>query len=110
MRQWLFVAGILFAGIGNPGTGDQVDAELDVRAFRFYRAEGGETLVTGLIEIPYPLLTRSEDGSRLTGEVAVAVKDSSGLQLHHSSWNVAAVALNRSAGAAVLETVEFKLA
>jgi GWxTD domain-containing protein len=95
---------------GHPGGATQLDGQLEVRAFRFYRAEGGETLVTGLIEIPYPLLTRSGDGTRLSGEVAVTVRDSAGLELHHSTWNVAAAATSRSPAATVLETVEFKLA
>lgn len=108
MRQWLFLIGVLGA-VPSAHSGAQLEGQLEVRAFRFYRAEGGETLVTGLIEIPYPLLTRSGDGSRLTGEVAVAVRDSAGLELHHSTWNVAAAATGRS-GATVLETVQFKLA
>lgn len=113
MRQWLFLLGLLGAiAPERPTAGALLDAQqLEVRAFRFYRAEGnGETLVTGLIEIPYPMLTASADGSRLSGEVAVTVRDSAGLELHHSSWKVAAAAVSRSASAAVLETVEFKLA
>src|SRR5574338_1349712 len=110
MRQWLLVAGLL-AGIGNPGARDQADNQLAVRAFRFYRAEGGETLVTGLIEIPYRLLTRTgEAGGNLVGDVAVSVKDSAGLELHHSAWQVRAVPAAPGTNASVMEVVEFKLA
>jgi GWxTD domain-containing protein len=111
MRQWLLLAGLLSAGIpGVPLGSAQVDDQLDVRAFRFYRAEGGETLVTGLIEIPYRLLTPSADGARLVGDVAVAVRDSAGLELHRSGWRVSAPAVSRNPNAAVVEVVEFKLA
>ncbi|HSB53414.1 MAG TPA: hypothetical protein VLD58_03625, partial [Gemmatimonadales bacterium] len=111
MRQLLFVAGLLFAGIGNPAARDQGDAELDVRAFRFYRAEGGETLVTGLIEIPYRLLTRTaEAGGKLVGNVAVSVRDSAGLELHRSAWQVKAAPTAPGRNASVMEVVEFKLA
>ncbi len=111
MKQWLRVLGLIgVVPLAPVSAGNQLDGQLEVRAFRFYRAEGGETLVTGLIEIPYPLLTRSGDGSKLSGEVAVAVRDSAGLELHHSSWNVAATASTRGSDASVLETVEFKLA
>ncbi len=111
MRQWLVLAGLMSAGIPSVPLGSaQVDDQLDVRAFRFYRAEGGETLVTGLIEIPYRLLTPSPDGARLVGDIAVAVRDSAGLELHRSGWRLSAPAVSRSPNAAVVEVVEFKLA
>ncbi len=111
MKQWLLMFGLIGALPFAPApVGSQLEGQLEVRAFRFYRAEGGETLVTGLIEIPYPLLNRSQDGTKLSGEVAVAVRDSAGLELHHSSWNVDAAASTRSNDASLLETVEFKLA
>ncbi len=111
MRQWLFLAGLLSIGSGNPGARAQTDSELDVRAFRFYRAEGGETLVTGLIEIPYRLLTPSAEAEgKLVGDVAVTVRDSAGLELHHSAWQVRASAAARWSRASIMEVVEFKLA
>lgn len=109
MLALLAVALLAGSGPAPAGPGDQVDSPLGVRAFRFYRAEGGETLVTGLIEIPYRLLTRSaEGGGRLVGDVAVSVKDSAGLELHHSAWQVKAPPAGGNAS--VMEVVEFKLA
>jgi len=111
MRQWLLLAGLMSAAI--PGArleSAQMDDQLDVRAFRFYRAEGSETLVTGLIEIPYRILTPTADGARLVGDVAVAVRDSAGLELHHSGWRLSAPVVSRNPAATVMEVVEFKLA
>lgn len=112
MRHWLLVAGLVSLGLPvAPAGSAQVDDELGVRAFRFYRAEGKETLVTGLIEIPYRLLTpATEGGARLAGDVAVSVRDSAGLELHRSGWSVSAPVASRNANAALMEVVEFKLA
>jgi len=112
MRQWLFAASLLSAGLpGRPADSTQLLEQLDVRAFRFYRAEGGETLVTGLIEIPYRLLSASVDGKgRLVGDVAISVQDSAGLELHHSAWQVSAPRVSQDPDAVVMEVVEFKLA
>ena len=51
MQRWLLLAGLLIAGTETASARDQIAPALDVRAFRFYRADGGETLVTGLIVI-----------------------------------------------------------
>lgn len=107
MQRWLLLAGLLVAGTESVSALDQVAPALDVRAFRFYRADGGETLVTGLIEIPYRLL--HPEGGKLAGDIAVTVKDSAGLELHRSAWTVRA-APAATAAASVLEVVEFKLA
>lgn len=109
MRHWLLLAGLL-AGTQPTGAWNQTAPALDVRAFRFYRAAGGETLVTGLIDIPYTLLSRSAEGGKLVGDISVAVKDSAGLELHRSAWTVRATPAAATADASVLEVVEFKLA
>ncbi|MFN8650786.1 MAG: GWxTD domain-containing protein [Gemmatimonadales bacterium] len=107
MQRWLLLAGLLIAGTETASARDQIAPALDVRAFRFYRADGGETLVTGLIEIPYRLL-HPENG-KLAGDISVSVRDSAGLELHRSAWTVRALPA-ANAAATVLEVVEFKLA
>jgi len=112
MKEWLFAASLLSSGLpALQVDSSQVIEQLDVRAFRFYRAEGGETLVTGLIEIPYRLLTPSVDGrGALVGDVAVSVRDSAGLELHHSAWQISVPRVSQRPDAVVMEVVEFKLA
>jgi GWxTD domain-containing protein len=109
MRHWMLLAGLAgLGGVGAPARPAQVGDGLTVRAFRFYRPDAGETLVTGLIEIPYGLLTPSGAGHR-SGEVSVVVRDSAGLELNRSAWPVAAAASMPDSAASLLEIVEFKL-
>jgi GWxTD domain-containing protein len=110
MHYWILAGMLGLSGFATPPDSVQRDAQLDVRAFRFYRAEGSETLITGLIEIPYHLLTAmSGTPRRLVGEVAVTVRDSSGLTLHHSSWRVQAPVMGEDPRASLVERVEFKV-
>jgi len=106
----MLVAGLVtLTGAGGAQSPAQSDNQLGVRAFRFYRAEGRETLVTGLIEIPYRVLTPSAADQRLIGDVAVAVKDSAGLELHRSSWRLHAPMVTDDPDAALMEVIEFAL-
>jgi len=110
MRQWLLLVGLLgTSGLAARIRPARMDDQLDVRAFRFFRADGGLTLVTGLIEIPYRLFTVANGQPRVAGDVEVSVRDSAGLELHRSAWHVGAPAASERDRAALVEVVEFTL-
>jgi len=80
-----------------------------VRAFRSYQAEGRQTLVQALVEVPYRLLEAAAD--RENGElkygVAVQVSDASGAALFQTAWAGGGTTALRARGATKLEILDF---
>jgi GWxTD domain-containing protein len=113
MRRWMLVAGLAAIMALAPSAGAaQSEDGVRVRAFRFYRAESGQTLVTAFVEVPYLLLQAPADGSsaELKYGVVVSISDSSGVQLNKASWPGRARADLRRPGAVALEILDFSLA
>lgn len=110
MQRWLAVAGALLLApavvIG------QSDQGVSIRAFRFYRAENRQTLVTALVEVPYALLQGPgpEGDGDLKYGVVVAIYDSAGTKLNDASWPGRLRSSLRAPGAVALETLDFSLA
>jgi len=80
-----------------------------VRAFRSYLAEGQQTLVQALIEVPYGILESAggqPDGDLRYG-VAVQVSDASGARRLQTAWAGAGKAALRARGATKLEILDF---
>lgn len=113
MRRWMFVAGLAAIMAAGPGAAAaQGDQGVSVRAFRFYRAEGKQTLVTAFVEVPYSLLDApaAGAGNELRYGVVVSIYDSAGTRLNDASWPGKARADLRAPGAVALETLDFSLA
>ncbi|HXI21455.1 MAG TPA: hypothetical protein VNH46_10230, partial [Gemmatimonadales bacterium] len=113
MRRWMLVAGLAAIMALAPTAGAaQSEDGVRVRAFRFYRAESGQTLVTAFVEVPYVLLEVPADGSsaELKYGVVVSITDSSGVQLNKAAWPGQARADLRRPGAVALEILDFSLA
>src|SRR2546422_11089686 len=74
---------------------------LEVRAVRFSRAAGGQTLVDVFCRIPLGSLTRVSATGGAAYRIAVSVRDSTNLQLVTQSWSqaVPAAALRLRRGA-----------
>jgi GWxTD domain-containing protein len=91
-------------------TGQPVES-VAVRAFRFYRAEGHQTLVTAFVEVPYDLL---EAPTAANGElkygVVVQITDASGIKLNEAAWPGRARADLRGKRASKLEILDFSVA
>lgn len=111
MRRWMFVAGAIMMAAPAMGT-SQNDQALSIRAFRFYRAESKQTLVTAFVEVPYALLDApaSGTGNELRYGVVVSIFDSAGTRLNDASWPGKLRADMRVPGAVALETLDFALA
>src|SRR2546422_4522627 len=62
---------------------------LEVRAVRFSRAAGGQTLVDVFCRIPLGSLTRVSPTGGAAYRIAVSVRDSTNLQLVTQSWSQA---------------------
>lgn len=109
-RSRLTLACLLAASVLLPGTGRaQVAESLDLRAFRFYRAENqGQTRVRMLIQVPYAFMEPS--GGQLSYLVAVKVLDGAGLTLHSDSWRNHAPAGAKVSGAFGLDMIDFAVA
>lgn len=107
MRRWLMAIGL--AGlIGMDGVAAaQAGQDVTVRAFRFYRAEGNQTLVTAFVEVPYSLLQVSADSSLLKYGVLVTILDGAGTRLTDASWAGRARGEMKQAGAAAVEILDF---
>lgn len=110
MRRWMAIAGALSAFVPAVVMG-QADG-VNIRAFRFYRAESRQTLVTAFVEVPYALLEApaTSAGSELRYGVEVAIYDSAGTRLNDASWPGRLRADLRAPGAVALETLDFNLA
>lgn len=89
----------------------QTGQAVTVRAFRFYRAEGHQTLVTAFVEVPYDLL---EAPATATGElrygVVVQVTDANGIKLNEAAWPGRAGRDLRGLKASKLEILDFSVA
>lgn len=85
---------------------------LTVNAVRFYRAELRQTQVKAFVQIPYAMLASTAEGpeGRLTYQVTVRVRDSTGLELVQNAWSGHATAAARESGGSSLEILEFGLA
>jgi GWxTD domain-containing protein len=90
-------------------SGQQV---LTVNAVRFYRPNLRQTQVKAFVQIPYAMLAPTTEGSggRLTYQVTVKVRDSTGLELVQNTWSGHAPASARQSGASTLEILDFALA
>jgi len=113
MRRWMLVAGLAaMLGTGPVALAAQSNPAVAVRAFRFYRGEGRQTLVTAFVEVPYLLLgaPAAGAGDELTYGVVVAILDSSGTRLNEASWPGRARVELRTPGAVSLEMLDFSLA
>jgi GWxTD domain-containing protein len=112
MIRWTLVAlgGITTLGAAPPA--GQSVPEVAVRAFRFYRAEARQTLVTAFLEVPYQLLEADESGpnGHLRYGVTVRVTDTAGLTLHEAAWPGRATSGLRAVGASKLEILDFAVA
>lgn len=110
MRRWMAVAGALCAFAPAVVAGQA--GGVTIRAFRFYRADSRQTLVTAFVEVPYALLEApaAGTGTDLRYGVEVAIFDSAGTRLNDASWPGKFRADLRAPGAVALETLDFALA
>lgn len=87
---------------------------LSIRAVRYYRSEGGRTLVKAFVQVPYTLLQPSGTGpdARMAYTVSARVMDGSGMSLlpEPMVWQGGAAASLKAANASSLEQMEFALA
>ena len=112
MRRWKLLAGVTAISVLAPTVmASQTGQSVAVRAFRFYRAEGHQTLVTAFVEVPYDLL---EAPSAANGElkygVVVRISDANGIKLNEAAWPGAARADLRGMQASKLEILDFSVA
>lgn len=112
MGRWMFVALAAITAQGVTPSAAQSTPEVQVRAFRFYRAESKQTMVTAFLEVPYRVLTADNAGSNgsLRYSVVVQVTDTAGAKLHEASWPGQAKADLQAAGATKLEILDFAVA
>lgn len=109
MRRWMLVAGLAALSAVSPAAlAGQTNQAVAVRAFRFFRAEGRQTLVTAFVEVPYDLL---EAPSAANGElrygVVVQITDANGTKLNEASWPGRARTDLRGRNASKLEILDF---
>ncbi len=110
MRRCNIAMGLLaLVAAGSAGVGAQTAPAVDVRAYRFYRAENRQTLVQAFVDVPYELLEASTTGpeAQLRYGVVVELTDQAGLQINQASWSGRARADLRSKGASKLEILDF---
>ena len=82
-----------------------------VRAFRFYRPEGHQTLVTAFVEVPYDLLEApTAPNGELKYGVVVRISDANGIKLNEAAWPGRAKADLRGLKASKLEILDFSVA
>ncbi len=110
MRRWMAVAGALCAFV--PAVVAGQGSGVNIRAYRFYRADSRQTLVTAFVEVPYGLLEApaAGTGTDLRYGVEVAIFDSAGTRLNDASWPGKLRADLRAPGMVALETLDFALA
>ncbi len=111
MRRWMFMAGAILMAAPAWGS-SQPDQSISIRAFRFFRSESKQTLVTAFVEVPYSLLDAPAAGSgnELRYGVVVSIFDSAGTRLNDASWPGKLRADMRVPGAVAMETLDFSLA
>ncbi len=111
MRRWMAVAGALLVAAPAVVMG-QAEQGVSIRAFRFFRAENRQTLVTAFVEVPYAMLEAPapDAAGDLRYGVVVAIYDSSGTKLNDASWPGRLPTSLRAPGAMALETLDFSLA
>lgn len=87
---------------------------LAIRAVRYYRSEGGRTLVKTFVQVPYTLLQPSGSGAdaRMAYSISARVLDASGMSLlpEPMVWQGGAAASMKAANASSLEQMEFAIA
>jgi GWxTD domain-containing protein len=86
------------------------ESALELAAVRFYRASSGQTVVTAFCRVPFALLDPVSRGPRGTAHfrMAIAVQDSTGLELVSQSWSQSVAArLLAMAHGSVVEHVTF---
>ena len=110
MWKIVLVAGLAAPMVAGPSHAvAQESPGVVVRAFRSYLAEGQQTLVQALIEVPYGILEApagQQDGDLRYG-VAVRVSDASGASRLQTAWAGAGNAALRARGATKLEILDF---
>ncbi len=112
MRRWMLVAALGATLVVSPdGLAGQTAQAVAVKAFRFYRAEGRQTLVTAFVEVPYDLLEAQAgaDGEFAYG-VVVQITDAGGTKLNEASWPGRAKGNLRGMKASKLEILDFAVA
>lgn len=89
----------------------QTAQDITVRAYRYYRANGNQTLVTAFVEVPYRLLeverSTNPDSAGVRYGVLVTILDDKGKALTDASWAGRARAELKQAGAAAVEMLDF---
>ncbi len=112
MRRWMHVAFAAITALGAAPSAAQSVQDVQVRAFRFYRAESKQTMVTAFLEVPYRVLSADSPGpnGNLRYSVVVQVTDAAGAKLHEASWPGQAKADLQAAGATKLEILDFAVA
>lgn len=112
MRRWMAVAGAMMLMAAPAVVAGQGDQGVNIRAYRFYRADSRQTLVTAFVEVPYALLEApaTDAAGELKYGVVVAIYDSAGTRLNDASWTGTLRADLRAPGAVALETLDFSLA
>ena len=87
---------------------------LAIRAVRYYRSEGGRTLVKTFVQVPYTLLQPSGSGAdaRMAYSISARVLDASGMSLlpEPMVWQGGAPASMKAPNASSLEQMEFAIA
>ena len=108
----MHVAFAAITALGAAPSAAQSVQDVQVRAFRFYRAESKQTMVTAFLEVPYRVLTADNPGTNgnLRYSVVVQVTDAAGAKLHEASWPGQAKADLQAAGATKLEILDFAVA
>lgn len=87
----------------------QADEEVAVAVVRFYRAEASLTQVKAFVQVPLAVLTPSASGV-LAYQVAVQLKDSTGLKLAEEAWPMQHLsAALQEPGAFTVNMVEFNV-
>ncbi len=110
MRRCNIAIGLLaLMAAGPAAVGAQSAPAVDVRAYRFYRAESRQTLVQAFVDVPYELLEATTTGpsAQLSYGVVVELTDAAGLQINQATWPGRARADLRTKGASKLEILDF---
>lgn len=112
MRRWKLLAGLgAISALAPTAMVGQAGQSVAVRAFRFYRAEGHQTLVTAFVEVPYDLLEApAETNGELKYGVVVQITDANGTRLNEAAWPGRAKADLLGMKASKLEMLDFSLA
>jgi GWxTD domain-containing protein len=112
MRRWKLLAGLTaISALAPTAMVGQAEQSVAVRAFRFYRSEGHQTLVTAFVEVPYDLLEAPVAANgELSYGVVVQISDANGTKLNEAAWPGRAKADLRGMKASKLEILDFSLA